>query len=133
MNAAYDNIIWNTWFTSNSEEVRGNHKTGQPSCGSSSWWRHILNTGAVPDALPRKRRPFLLSWAYTGPFAGKISVSREARDVLDGRLPDGSEIPVFSFDELKRGICQPAEALRRGTGLRKGEEMQEWLPAISLS
>jgi hypothetical protein len=41
---------------------------------------------------------------FTGPFAGKIS-ALEASDLLDGRLPDGREIPVFAFDEFKRGIA----------------------------
>jgi hypothetical protein len=40
---------------------------------------------------------------FTGPFAGKIS-ARDARDVLEGHLPDGSEIPVFAFSEFKQGI-----------------------------
>ena len=28
----------------------------------------------------------------------------EPRDVPEGKLPDGSKIPVFQFDEFKRGI-----------------------------
>jgi hypothetical protein len=40
---------------------------------------------------------------FTGLFAGKITES-EAHNLLDGRLPDGSEIPVFSFDEFKQGV-----------------------------
>jgi hypothetical protein len=46
----------------------------------------------------------LQNFGFTGPFAGKIS-EQEARDVLRGRLPDGSEIPIFPFDEFKRGIA----------------------------
>ena len=41
---------------------------------------------------------------FTGQYAGKIS-PREASDVLNGKLPDGSEIPVFQFDEFKRGVA----------------------------
>ena len=41
---------------------------------------------------------------FTGQYAGKIS-AREASDVLNGILPDGSEIPVFQFDEFKRGVA----------------------------
>ena len=40
---------------------------------------------------------------YTDQHAGKIS-EREARDVLEGRLPDGTEVPVYPFKEFKRGI-----------------------------
>ena len=38
--------------------------------------------------------------ASPGQYAAKIS-EQEASDILEGRLPDGSEIPVFSFDEFK--------------------------------
>ena len=41
---------------------------------------------------------------FTGLFAGKIT-EREAHNVLDGTLPDGTEIPVFPFDEFKRGVA----------------------------
>ena len=41
---------------------------------------------------------------FTGLFAGKIT-EQEAHDVLDGKIPDGTEIPVFSFDEFKRGVA----------------------------
>ncbi len=40
---------------------------------------------------------------FTGQYAGKIS-PKEASDVLNGKLPDGTEIPVYQFDEFKRGI-----------------------------
>ena len=33
----------------------------------------------------------------------KIS-EQEARDALEGKLPDGTEIPVYSFEEFKQGI-----------------------------
>ena len=41
---------------------------------------------------------------FTGLFGAKI-LEREALDVLDGKLPDGTEIPVFPFDELKQGVA----------------------------
>ncbi len=40
---------------------------------------------------------------FTGQYAGKIS-PKEASDVLNGKLPDGTEIPIYQFDEFKRGI-----------------------------
>jgi hypothetical protein len=42
-------------------------------------------------------------FGFTGLFAAKISEA-EARGVLEGKLPDGSEIPVYSFDEFRQGI-----------------------------
>lgn len=43
-------------------------------------------------------------FGFTGLFGAKISEG-EAHDVLHGRLPDGTEIPVYPFDEFKRGIA----------------------------
>jgi hypothetical protein len=101
--APYDNIVWNTWFTSNSEECvvttkQGNHVVVAVHGGG------IL---ATPERFERslyadqnRSNPEGL----TGDYAAKIS-EREARDVLEGKLPDGTEIPVYSFDEFKRGIA----------------------------
>ena len=44
------------------------------------------------------------SEGLTGQYAAKIS-EIEASNVLRGRLPDGREIPVYPFDEFKRGIA----------------------------
>jgi len=44
------------------------------------------------------------SEGFTGQYAGKIS-EQEACDVLEGKLPDGTEIPVYMFDEFKRGVA----------------------------
>jgi hypothetical protein len=41
---------------------------------------------------------------YTAQFAGKIS-EQEAHDVLEGRLPDGTEVPVYPFEDFKQGIA----------------------------
>jgi len=101
-NADYDNIIWNTWFTSNSEECvvttkQGNHVVVAIHGGG------ILGT---PDRFERslyadqdRSNPEGL----TGQGAAKIT-KQEAHDVLEGKLPDGTEIPVYAFDEFKRGI-----------------------------
>ena len=44
------------------------------------------------------------SEGITGQSAAKIS-EKEARDVLEGKLPDGTEIPVYPFDEFRRGVA----------------------------
>ena len=103
VNAPYDNIIWNTWFTSNSEESvvttpQGNHVVVTVHGGGIF---------ATPARIERSLRADLdrsNSEGLTGQYAAKIS-EIEARDVLDGNLPDGSEIPVYPFDEFKRGIA----------------------------
>lgn len=100
--APYDSIVWNTWFTSNSEECvvttkQGNHVVvavhGGGILASPERFEESLNADLNllnPEGL-------------TNTYAAKIS-EREARDVLEGKLPDGTEIPVYPFDEFKRGI-----------------------------
>ncbi len=101
-NAPYDNIIWNTWFTSYSEESvvttpQGNHVVV------------VVHGGGIfasPDRFERSFHADLSrhnSDGVTGQSAAKIS-QQEARDLLEGKLPDGTEIPIFQFDEFKRGV-----------------------------
>ncbi|MCH8100544.1 MAG: hypothetical protein IIB74_08915 [Proteobacteria bacterium] len=102
-NAPYDNIIWNTWFNSNSEESllttpQGNRVVVTVHGGG------IFGSPERFEKLFRADTSRFCEVGFTGLFAGKIT-EREAHDVLDGKLPDGSEIPVFSFDEFNRGIA----------------------------
>jgi hypothetical protein len=101
--APYDNIIWNTWFTANSEENVVTTKQGN----------HVVVTVhgggifAEPARFERSLRADLSRYnseGITGEYAVKIS-EQEGRDLLQGRLPDGAEIPVYAFDEFKRGIA----------------------------
>jgi len=101
--ASFDNIIWKTWFTANSEECVATTPQGN----------HVLVTvhgGGIFSSPERFLKLYHASvdrsseLGFTGPFAGKIS-TREARDVLNGHLPDSSEIPVYPFEEFKRGIA----------------------------
>jgi hypothetical protein len=102
-NAPCDNIIWNTWFTANSEENVVTTKQGN----------HVVVTVhgggifASPGRFERSLRADLSRYnseGLTGQYAAKIS-EQEARDVLEGKLPDGSEIPVYPFAEFKRGVA----------------------------
>ena len=100
--APYDNIIWNTWFTSNTEESvvrtpQGNHVIV------------AIHGGGIFASPDRFERSFYAdlnrhnSAGVTGQSAAKITQA-EARDVLQGILPDGTQVPVYPFDEFKRGI-----------------------------
>jgi len=101
-NASYENIVWNTWFTANSEEnvlttPQGNHVVVTVHGGGIF---------ASPERFERSLRADLSrhnSEGLTGQYAAKIT-EQEAHDVLQGKLPDGSEIPVYPFDEFKQGI-----------------------------
>jgi hypothetical protein len=102
-NAPYDNIIWNTWFTSNSEESVVKTPQGNRVVVAV----HGGGIFASPERFERVYRASVdrsNSEGFTGQYAAKIS-EREARDVLQGKLPDGTEIPVFQFDEFKRGVA----------------------------
>ncbi len=101
-NTSYDNIIWNTWFNPNSEEnvlttPQGNHVVLAVHGGG------IFGSPERFEKLFRANTSRFCEMAFTGLFAAKITET-EAHDVLDGYLPDGTEIPVFPFDEFKRGI-----------------------------
>jgi len=103
VNAPFDNIIWNTWFTSNSEEsvvttVQGNHVVVTVHGGGIF---------ASPARIERSLRADLDRTnpeGLTGQYAAKISAA-EALDLLGGYLPDGSEVPIYPFDEFRRGIA----------------------------
>ena len=102
--APFDNIIWNTWFTANSEESvvttpQGNRVVvavhGGGIFGSPDRFERSLNAD-------QNRHN---SEGLTGQTAAKIS-TRESHDLLDGRLPDGTGFPVYSFAEFRAGIAR---------------------------
>ena len=101
-NAPYDNIIWNTWFTSNSEESVVTTPQGTQVVVAV----HGGGIYASPERFERTYRSSVnrdSREGFTGQYAGRIS-DKEARDILAGKLPDGSEIPVYPFEEFKQGI-----------------------------
>jgi hypothetical protein len=102
VSAGFDNTLWNTWFTSNSEEVVATTRQGN----------HVvvaIHGGGIFATPERFLKLYHASvgrsseFGFTGPFAGKIS-TQEASDVLGGKLPGGDEIPVYAFDEFKQGV-----------------------------
>ncbi len=101
-NAPYDNIIWNTWFTANSEESVVTTPQGNRVVVA-------VHGGGIFSNPERFERSFHAdlnqsnSAGITGQTAAKISAV-EVRDLLQGRLPDGTEIPIYPFEEFKRGI-----------------------------
>ena len=102
VNASYDNIIWNNWFNPNTEENLLTSPQGNRVVVSI----HGGGIFASPDRfemLLRASTDRFSEVGFTGLFAGKIS-EQEAHRSLEGRMPDGAEIPIYPFDEFKRGI-----------------------------
>ncbi len=103
VSADYENEIWNTWFfTANSEESLATTRQGNRVA--------VMVHGGGIFATPDRFRKLYLSsvnrssqTGFTGLFGAKIA-ENEARDVVEGKLPDGTEISVFPFDEFRRGI-----------------------------
>lgn len=102
-NASYENILWNTWFTANTEESiittpQGNHVVvgvhGGGIYASPARFEKMYHASTHRTSLH----------GFSGQFGGKIT-EQEARDVLEGKLSGGTEFPVFSFDEFKRGVA----------------------------
>jgi hypothetical protein len=103
-NAADDNEIWAGWFfTTTSEETVATTKQG----------RHVLvavHGGGIFASPERFRKLYRASadrsseFGFTGLFSAKISHG-EAHGVIDGKLPGGDEIPVYSYAEFNRGIA----------------------------
>ena len=101
--ADYDNIIWNTWFTSNTEESVVTTPQGNRVIVAV----HGGGIFATPERIEKMHRASVARLSregYTGQYAGKIT-QKEARDVLEGKLPDGTRIPVYQYEEFKRGIA----------------------------
>jgi hypothetical protein len=101
--AGYDNIIWNTWFTSNSEESVVKTARGRRVVVAV----HGGGIFASPERFERTYRASVdrsSAVGFTGQYAAKIT-EREVHDLLEGKLPDGTEIPIYPFEEFKRGIA----------------------------
>lgn len=105
VNAPFDNIIWNTWFMANSEESVVRTAQGNPVVVTV----HGGGIFATPERRERSYRADLHRAnpeGLTGQYAAKITVA-EARDLLNGKLPAGDEIPVYPYGEFRTGIANP--------------------------
>ena len=102
-NASYDNEIWNTsFFASHSEESVAETPQGNSVVVSV----HGGGIFATPERFKKLYHASVdrsCDIGFTGLFAAKMT-EFEASNLVQGRLPDGTEIPVYPFDEFKSGI-----------------------------
>lgn len=99
----YENIVWNTWFTANSEE------SVVPTANNNAVVVIVHGGGifASPQRFERSYRADLARAnpeGLTGQYAAKITAA-EAKHLLQGRLPDGAQIPIYPFAEFRRGVA----------------------------
>ena len=102
--ADYGNIIWNTWFNPNTEENVLKTAQGNPVLVTVHGGGLFASDERF-ETLFRASTDRSCALGFTGLFAGKIT-QNEARNLLRGRLPDGSEIPVCGFEEFSRGSAR---------------------------
>ena len=89
-----DSELWTNWFTALSEE-----NVGKTAVGSS-----VLVTvhgGGVLSTPERITRAY--EEKLTPQYAAKFT-DAEFRDVVEGKLADGRQIPVYSFTDFKKGV-----------------------------
>eukprot|EP00929_Paragymnodinium_shiwhaense_P119270 TRINITY_DN91157_c0_g1_i1.p1 TRINITY_DN91157_c0_g1~~TRINITY_DN91157_c0_g1_i1.p1 ORF type:complete len:581 (-),score=93.97 TRINITY_DN91157_c0_g1_i1:443-2185(-) len=112
-NAAFDNEIWNNWFTSQTEEVAFTTK-------SEDKYVIVVHGGgilSVPGRLEAVYQEDGSGMTQDGrspehgndrsdESAAKLTV-REAHDMLDGRLPDGTRIPIFTYQDFAKSPHLP--------------------------
>jgi hypothetical protein len=104
VSAPFDNELWDTWFfTANSEESTVTTPKGQNVAV-------VVHGGGIFSSPERFRHLYHADVdrssddGFTGLFGAKI-LEREALELLQGRLPDGTEIPVFPYGEFRRGVA----------------------------
>ena len=86
--------IWIPNLTGLSEEDVGKTRRG------SDVLVEVHGGGIVLSSPERMERAY-----ETNPRATSVDISDlEVYDLLDGRLPDGTEIPIFPFNEFRQGI-----------------------------
>ncbi len=101
--APFDNIIWNTWFTANSEESVVTTPGGNRVVVA-------VHGGGIFGSPERFERSLHADQhrhngeGLTGQTAAKIT-TREAHALLEGRVSGEVRFPVYSFAEFESGIA----------------------------
>ena len=97
-----NNYLWKQWLTALSEEYVGIDEKGKYA-GKGKSVLITLHGGGIltPDRIKK---------AYADGLTAQNAAKLEAPEItnlLNGVLPSGEHITVYSFDDLKKGIQQP--------------------------
>lgn len=84
-----EDFVWKNWFTCASEEDKGKTKQGKGI--------YVVAHGKGILIDPKRIRKAYADGLVNG--AAKYT-QKEFNDLLEGNLPDGTEIPVFSYSEF---------------------------------
>lgn len=91
--ADFNNDIWKKRFTANSEQSIVKTPEGKRVVVT-------VHGGGIFGSPDRMERAFRMdTQSMTGCYAAKLT-EKEAHDLLDGKLPDGTKIPVYPYESL---------------------------------
>uniref|UniRef100_A0A7S2TSW5 Uncharacterized protein n=1 Tax=Lotharella oceanica TaxID=641309 RepID=A0A7S2TSW5_9EUKA len=89
----FDNAVWQKRFTANTEQDIVKTPDGKRVVVT-------VHGGGILGSPERIEKAFRMDMqSMTGCYAAKLT-EREALDLLGGKLPDGTQIPVFTYDML---------------------------------
>ena len=91
--APFDNEIWTNGYTANSEENAGKSPQGNDVYIA-------VHGGGILGSPERIKAAY--KEGLTDKYAAKFT-DKELQDLLNGNLPDGTKIPVYTFNDLKSG------------------------------
>jgi len=97
--AAFGNDVWNYELSTSSDESIVNSSSGLKVV--------TVHGGGIFATSERIRLSYAMDARYyhmTGDFTAMLS-EKEAADLLEGLLPDGSRIPMYTFQEFKKGVA----------------------------
>jgi hypothetical protein len=92
-----DHLPFNKWFIALSEEDVGRTAQGKPVVA-------VVHGAGILTSPERIQQAYDTGLINTG--AAKLT-EKEFRELLEGKLPDGSEMPIFSFDDFMKEASLP--------------------------
>lgn len=99
------NVIWHCDPCCATEESAGRTPAGNQVCVVTHGAGILINPEKIRLVLKRKN----IFWDQRCQQSRVIYTSEEFKGLLEGRLPDGAELPVFSYSDFLRQTNLPSE------------------------